>query len=264
MAELIFVGLGLGGAQDMSLRALEELRSCDRIYGEFYTSKLIDSSVRDLEQQIGKEVRLMDRTAVEEGEEVIEAARTMKVAFVCAGDTMVATTHVDIRLRAIEEKIPTRLVHGVSIFTACASSFGLQPYKFGRTITLPFQEKNFQPSSPYENILENKKRGLHSLVLLDIQDDIKRYMTAADGVRWLLDAEQRIGGGLITPYTIICAAARVGSKSERLVAGYPDRVMREDMGSPLHTLVIPGKLHFMEAMALIKLAGAPAELAENE
>jgi diphthine synthase len=264
MAELIFVGLGLGGAQDMSLKALEELRSCDRIYGEFYTSKLIDSSVPELEHQIGKEVRLMDRAAVEEGEEVIEAARTMKVAFVCAGDTMAATTHVDIRLRAMEENIPTRLIHGVSIFTACASSFGLQPYKFGRTITLPFQEKNFQPSSPYENILENKKRGLHSLVLLDIQDDVKRYMTAADGVRWLLDAELRIGGGLIAPDTIICAAARVGSRSEKLVAGYPDRVMREDMGGPLHTLVIPGKLHFMEATALIKLAGAPTELAEKD
>ncbi|MDD1743988.1 MAG: diphthine synthase [Methanomassiliicoccales archaeon] len=248
----------------MSLRALQELKSCDRIFGEFYTSKLIDSDVKGLQELIGKEVQLMDRTAVEEGEDVIDAAKTMKVAFVTAGDTMAATTHVDIRLRAMEEGIQTRLIHGVSIFTACASSFGLQPYKFGRTITLPFQEKNFQPTSPYENILENKKRGLHSLVLLDIQDDIKRYMTAADGVRWLLDAEQRIGGGLITPSTIVCAAARVGSKSEKLVAGYPEKVLREDMGGPLHTLILPGKLHFMEATALVRMAGAPAELAEGD
>jgi diphthine synthase len=206
----------------------------------------------------------MDRVAVEEGGEIIEAAKSMKVAFVSAGDTMAATTHVDIRLRAIEEHIPTRLIHGVSIFTACASSFGLQPYKFGRTITLPFQEKNFQPSSPYENILENKKRGLHSMVLLDIQDNIKRYMTAGDGVLWLLDAERRIGGGLIAPDTIICAAARVGSKSERLVAGYPEKVMKEELGGPLHTLIIPGKLHFMEARSLIKLAGAPVEIVERD
>ena len=46
---------------------------------------------------------LLDRTAVEEGEEVIDAAKTKKVAFVTAGDTMAATTHVDIRLRAMEE-----------------------------------------------------------------------------------------------------------------------------------------------------------------
>ena len=248
----------------MSLRALEELRSCDRIFGEFYTSKLIDSDVRELERLIGKRVQVLSRSEVEEGEEVIEAAKSMRVAFVCAGDTMAATTHVDIRLRAMEENVATKLIHGVSIFTACASSFGLQPYKFGRTITLPFQEENFQPTSPYENILENKKRGLHSLVLLDIQDDIKRYMTAADGVRWLLDAEQRIGGGLIAPDTIICAAARVGSRTERLVAGYPKSVMAADLGGPLHTLVLPGKLHFMEATALVKLAGAPADLADRE
>ncbi len=264
MAELIFVGLGLGGVEDMSLKALEELRSCDRVFGEFYTSKLIDSDVGGLERLIGKKVSLLNRAAVEEGEEVIDAARAMKVAFVCAGDTMAATTHLDIRLRAMEENIPTRLIHGVSIFTACASSFGLQPYKFGRTITLPFQEEHFQPTSPYENILENKKRGLHSLVLLDIQDDIKRYMTAADGVRWLIEAEQKIGGGLIAADTIICAAARVGSKTEKLVAGYPEAILSADMGGPLHTLILPGKLHFMEAMALVKLAGAPAELADEE
>ena len=73
-----------------------------------------------------------------------------------------------------------------------------------------------------------------------------------------------IGGGLISPDTIVCAAARVGSRTERLVAGYPEKVMAADLGGPLHTLVIPGKLHFMEATALIKLAGAPAELADKE
>ena len=172
MAELIFVGLGLGGVEDMSLKALEELRSCDRIFGEFYTSKLIDSDLGGLERLVGKKVSLMDRAAVEEGEEVIEAARTMKVAFVCAGDTMAATTHLDIRLQAMEENIPTRLIHGVSIFTACASSFGLQPYKFGRTITLPFQEENFHPTSPYENILENTATTHLDIRLQAMEQDI--------------------------------------------------------------------------------------------
>ena len=263
MGELLFVGLGLGGVEDMSVRALNALRGCDVIYGEFYTSRLIDSDLGQLEKYIGKGIKRLDRVDVEEGEELIEVAKSRKVAFVTAGDTMAATTHVDLRLQAIEQGIPTRLIHGVSVFTACASALGLQPYKFGRTITLPFQEKGYSPSSPYENILENKKRGLHSLVLLDIQDDVKRYMTAGDGVRWLLDAERRIGGGLITPRTIICAAARIGSNSEKLVAGYPEAVMSEEMGGPLHTLVIPGKLHFMEATALVRLAGAPPELADE-
>jgi diphthine synthase len=263
MGELIFVGLGLGGPEDMSVRALNELRSCDLIYGEFYTSKLIDAEIKDLERLIGKPIRLLERAEVEEGEEVIEAAKGGKVAFVTAGDTMAATTHVDIRLRAIEDGIPTRLVHGVSIFTASASALGLQPYKFGRTVTLPFPEEGFLPASPYENILENNKRGLHSLILLDIKDAEKRYMSATEGLHWLLDAEERLEGGLIMATTIVCAAARIGSATEKLVAGYPSNVMKVDMGPPLHALVLPGKLHFMEAMALVRLAGAPEEIAEE-
>jgi diphthine synthase len=34
----------------------------------------------------------------------------------------------------------------------------------------------------------------------------------------------------------------------------------KDFGPPLHTLVIPGNLHFMEVEALVKLAGLPGEL----
>ena len=37
-----------------------------------------------------------------------------------------------------------------------------------------------------------------------------------------------------------------------------------DMGAPLHTLVVPSKLHFMEAYALVKFADAPPEIAEGE
>jgi diphthine synthase len=263
MGELLFVGLGLGGIEDMSVRALNTLKACDFVYGEFYTSKLIDSDLGKLEEFIGKKIKKLDRVDVEEGEELIEAAKSKRVAFVTAGDTMAATTHVDLRLRAIEQGIPTRLIHGVSIFTACASALGLQPYKFGRTITLPFQEKGYSPSSPYENILENSKRGLHSLVLLDIRENEGKYMSAAEGAKWLVDAEERIGGGLIKEDTLMVGCDRVGSSSELLLAGYPSKLMHQDLGPPLHTLVIPGKLHFMEADALVRLAGAPPEIVKE-
>ena len=86
----------------------------------------------------------------------------------------------------MEVGIPTRLIHGVSIFTACASALGLQPYKFGRTITLPFQEKGFSPSSPYENILENNKRGSAFPGPAWTSGRVEgRYMSAAEGAIWL-------------------------------------------------------------------------------
>jgi diphthine synthase len=263
MGELLFVGLGLGGVEDMSVRALNALRQCEVVFGEFYTSRLIDSDLRELEAFIGKEIRKLDRAEVEEGEELLSAAQGGRVAFVTAGDTMAATTHVDVRLRAMEQGIPTRLIHGVSIFSACASALGLQPYKFGRTITLPFLEQGFAPASPYQNILENHRRGLHSLILLDIRESEARYMSAAEGVDWLLGAEERIGGGLMGDETLVAACARVGSGTETLRADFAPRLRGLDLGPPLHTLVLPGKLHFMEAEALVRLAGAPGEIVEE-
>lgn len=263
MGELLFVGLGLGGVQDMSVRALAELKSCDAVFAEFYTSKLADAELGELEDFIGKRIRLLDRVDVEEGEELFKEAKRGKVAFLSAGDTMAATTHVDLRLQALDLGIPTKLIHGISIFTACATSLGLQPYKFGRTITLPFPEKGFHPISPYEHMLENKKLGLHSLVLMDIKVDQKRYMSANEGIQWLLDAEDRVGGGLLDAKTVVCAACRVGSSTELLASGYPQTLLAKDLGPPLHTLVVPGKLHFMEAEALVKLAGAPEEILEE-
>lgn len=264
MGELIFVGLGLGGIEDMSLKALKALKGCDRVFAEFYTSKMIDSSVPDLEKTIGRRVTVLTRKEVEEGDVVVEAAKGTKVAFVTAGDPMVATTHVDIRLRAVEAGISTRLIHGASIQTACAAAFGLQPYKFGRTVTLPFLEPGYHPSSPYDNILENRDRGLHTLVLLDIKEQEGRFMTAAEGARWLLEAEKRNCKALIGDRTLICAGARIGSETERIAAGYPRDIISLDLGPPLHALVIPGKLHFLEARALVRFAGAPTEILADE
>ncbi len=263
MGELIFVGLGLGGIDDLSARALSVLKECDQVFGEFYTSKQIDSTPEDLEKVIGKRITRLCRREVEEEEIVIEAAKKGKVAFVTAGDTMAATTHVDLRIRALEEGVETVLLHGVSIFTACASALGLQPYKFGRTVTIPFPEPGYTPLSPYDNIYDNWSRGLHTLVLLDIREEGGRCMTANQAVEWLLAAERARGKGMITDKGVLCAAARVGSRTEKVTAKYPREMLSEDLGPPLHTVVVPGRLHFVEAYALVKFAGAPEEIAEE-
>lgn len=263
-SELIFAGLGLSGVDGMTVQALNALKSCDKIYAEFYTSSLLDADVKDLEKALGKGIEVVYRWQVEESEEIIADAKMMRVGFVTAGDTMLATTHVDLRIQAAEEGIPVRIFHGISIFGACPTSLGLQPYKFGRTVTLPFLEEDYQPKSPYDHIMENKRRGLHTMVLLDIRADELMYMTAHQALEWLLEGEKRWGEGLITDRTLICAVSQVGSPNEKLFAGYPEEMMKADLGTPLHTLVIPGDLHFMESFALVRFAGAPDDIIEDE
>ena len=40
--------------------------------------------------------------------------------------------------------------------------------------------------------------------------------------------------------------------------------MNLDFGEGLHSLIIPGKLHFMEAEALVEFGGAPEEIIQEE
>ena len=263
-SELIFVGLGLSGTGGMTVSALEALRECDKIYGEFYTSSVIGAEVSDLEKAIGKKINILYRADVEEGQAVIEDARQMRVAFITAGDTMLATTHVDLRIQAKYAGIPVRIFNGVSIFSAAPTAFGLQPYKFGRTVTLPFLEMNYQPKSPYDHIMENKNRGLHTLILLDIRAEELRYMTAKDAIEWLLAGEEKWQEGLITDKTLLCVVSHAGAPDQKIVAGYPRDLLKMDLGAPLQSLVLPGNLHFMEAEALVDFAGAPEEIIQDE
>ena len=263
-SELVFVGLGLSGTDGMTVKALNALKECDKIYAEFYTSTLIGTSVADLEEVLGKKIYIMYRAQVEESDDIIKDALEMRVGFITAGDTMLATTHVDLRIQAEEAGIPVRVFHGISIFSACPTSLGLQPYKFGRTVTLPFLEENYHPKSPYDHIKENKDRGLHTMILLDIRADELRYMSAHQAIEWLIEGENKWGEGLIDDRTLLCVASKVGSPEERIFAGYPQDLLKMDVGEPLQTLVLPGKLHFMEQYALVKFAGAPEEIIEDE
>ena len=85
-------------------------------------------------------------------------------------------------------------------------------------------------------------------------------MTANVAMQWLLDAEERLGKSLVTENSLFCAGARIGSSTQKLVAGFPNDILNADLGSPLHCLVMPGKLHFMEAESLCAFAGAPKSI----
>ncbi|MEE9593075.1 MAG: diphthine synthase [Thermoplasmata archaeon] len=260
MAELVFIGLGLHDERDLTVRAREEARSCDTLVAEFYTSRLTGSSVKRLAAVLRKEIQVLRRDEVEEGDRVLEAARNGKVGFLAAGDAMAATTHVDLRLRAHRLGIPTRIVPGVSALTAAAGALGLQHYKFGRTTTLPLREAGFSPTSPYEVVVANLAAGLHTLALLDLKED--RLMTPREGLEYLLETEERAGGGAVGPETLACVAGSLGSSRPTLRADRIEALLTVDPGPPLHVLVVPGGLHFMEVEALVAFAGLPEAVAE--
>jgi diphthine synthase len=262
--ELVFIGLGLYDEKDVSIRGLEELKEANKVFAEFYTSLMPGLSIRKLEGMIGKEVKVVSRRVLEEegGQIVFEAAKRGKAAFLVQGDPMIATTHVDLRISAEKMGIKTRVIHGASVVSAVRGISGLQNYKFGKAVTIPFSENGFVSETPYNVILENKKMGLHTMCYLDIKTEEQRYLTVNEALQTLLELEKQKKEQVATPRTLVIGVARAGSPQPVVNAGYIEEVINCDFGAPPHTLIFPGKLHFMEAEALITLADAPKDVKE--
>ena len=261
---LAFIGLGLYDERSITVEGREALRACDRAFAEFYTSRLVGATVEELEAHHGVDIELRDRDGVErDPEPILAAAEAGDVAFLTAGDTMISTTHVDLRLRARRRGIETRVIHGVTAQSAAGGLTGLQNYRFGKATTLPFpwaHGGDDVPDSLVETVEANRERGLHTLVYLDIKvdkpagyEDRETFMTADRAASLLAGVEGWAGeAGVVV--------ARAGSPDPTVAADSLSALADREFGDPLHLLVLPGDLHHVEREALEVLGGAPAEL----
>jgi diphthine synthase len=264
LGEIVFVGLGLHDEMGISLRGLEEIKTADNVFIELYTNLMADFSKENLEKISSKELQIVSREELEErsGKLILETAETGKVVLLVPGDPLIATTHVALRIHAKKLGIKTRIVHGASILSAVIGLSGLHNYKFGKSVTIPILSEN--PSeTPYEVIAQNKKRGLHTLCLLDVKVEENRYMKICEGLESLLKVEEKRKENIVVIDTLVVGIARAGSNYPTVRAGFLEDLLGYDFGGPPHSIVFPGELHFMEAEALIVLAGAPDSLREN-
>ena len=260
MKELVFIGLGLHDEKGISLQGLEETKTADHAFIELYTNLLPDFSKNRFETMVNKQVHIVSRHDLEEenGALILNAAEKGKTVFLIPGDPFIATTHVSLRIEAEKRGIKIRIVHGASVLSAIIGLSGLHNYKFGKTVTIPFPE-NFS-ETPYNVILQNKKLGLHTLCLLDLKVEEKRFLSINKALTLLLEIEQRRKEQVVTPSTVTVGVARAGSPAPTLKAGFVKDLVKHDFGDPPQSLIFPGDLHFMEAEALVAFAGAPERL----
>jgi len=264
---LYLVGLGLGDAKDITVKGLEVVRKCQRVYLEHYTS-ILTCSKEDLEAFYGRQVILADRDLVEQGaDEILHGAEDEDIALLVVGDPYGATTHLDLQLRAREQGIQTRAIHNASILNAVGAC-GLSLYKFGETVSVPFWEDNWEPDSFYDRILSNRRNGLHTLCLLDIkvkersvENLIKgrdifeppRFMSTQQAIEQLIEIIKRKGEegpSLFDEDTLCVAMARIGCDDQKMVSGSLKDLSRLDMGKPLHSLIVAGDLQEFEKEAI--------------
>lgn len=257
---LAFVGLGLGDHTDITVKGLDTVKQSTHVYLESYTSIFPHLGKEKLEQFYEKEIIEADRDLVESGcEEMLEHAQNGLVSFVVVGDPLCATTHTDLFLRAKERGIEVRVIHNASIMNA-VSSTGLQLYRFGETVSIPFFTENWRPFSFVEKIEKNRASGYHTLCLLDIKVkeqttenmmkgrkiyEPPRFMTIRQSIDQILEARED------WRRTLMVGVARLGSPDQVIYSGEADVLREKEFGGPLHSLVIPAEdMHDCEQLFL--------------
>ncbi len=250
---LYFVGIGIAGTSGITDEARSAIASSRTVYAERFTSPVADAEIdelRDIATRGGAAFKVAPRWMVEDGGEILREAARGDVSLVCFGDPYVATTHIELRTRAVAQKTKTRSVHGASSLTSMVGECGLHQYKVGRTTTVTGEEA----STPYNVLDENIQRGCHTVLLLEYNQDAGEFLAPADALRSLLDIEAEARHGAATPETFVMVASRIGRNDQSITAGRISGVLDQDFGEPPHSIVVPGTLHFTETDAINALA----------
>jgi len=258
---LTLVGLGLCDETDITLKGLEVIKNADEVYLESYTATLMTDTA-SLERLYGRPVTVMYRHDVEaHNDDMLQKAEQSNVAFLVVGDPFCATTHSDLVLRARKMGINVKVVHNASIMSSVAEC-GLQLYRFGQTVSIPFFEDNWKPVSFYDRVKANMDNGLHTLCLLDIKVkeqslknlmkglpifDPPRFMTVRNAIEQLLEVEDLRNQKVCCNHTKAFGIARLGSESQSLRSGTLGELQQMDFGPPMHSLVLCAEtLHDIE------------------
>ena len=196
---LYLISLGLADKNDVSLRAIDAARRCDKLYIERYTN-YYGSSNKELEKLFGKKIAGLKRGDVESSK-LIDESKKENIGLLVIGDVFSATTHSSLMLEAFDKKIKVEVIHGSSILTAVGET-GLMLYNFGKTASIPKDNKNIE--SPYDILKRNK--DLHTLFLLDLG------LSFNEAIIYLLGVEKKRKGKVFDENKL-CVVCSFGKKT---------------------------------------------------
>ena len=245
---LWFVGLGISGFKSIPNEALDILSKADIVYLEQFTSPIGESDLVKIKNVTKGEFKPAKRWLVEDGNEILQNAKKKKVVLLSYGDPYIATTHIELRTRAIEEKIKTFSIHASSSLTSMIGECGLHFYKVGRIATIMSETKSL--TTPYYIIYKNIIEGNHTILLLEYNQDKDFFLDPKDALNALLETEKGQKRNVIDLSTYVIVASRIGFKDQTIISGKISSLKKRDIGKPPHTVIVPGRLHFTESDAL--------------
>jgi diphthine synthase len=245
---LWFVGLGISGLEGASTSTIQVLKKADMTFFEVFTSPISKQEISKIKKLVKGKLTIAPRWMVEDGKAILELAKKKNVVLLAYGDPYVATTHLELRTRAEQDKIKTRTIHAASAITSLIGECGLHHYKIGRPVTIMRELPSL--ATVYYTIYENMVKGSHSLLILEFDNSSNFFLDPRDAISNLLETEKGQKRNVIDQSTFAIVASRIGSKSQKIISGKLGTLVKTDFGKPPHTIIIPGRLHFTEHDAI--------------
>jgi len=258
---LWFVGLGISGSEGIGSDAVKTLKKADLVFLEIFTSPITKSELTKIKKLVKGEFKTAPRWLVEDGKDILKESKKKDVVLLSYGDPYIATTHIELRTRAVLEKIRTKTIHAASAITSLIGECGLHFYKIGKVVTMMKEQQSV--SSVYYTIYDNLVAGNHTIIILEFNNDTKFFLNPKDAFSNLLLTESCQKRNVIDDSTFAIVASRIGSKNQKIIAGKISGLKYVDFGKPPHTIIIPGKMHFTESDALKVLAKCLDEPFDN-
>ena len=258
---LWFAGIGLSGLESISIETQKLLKNADIVYLEEFTSPISKPEIIKIKKSVKGQFKIAKRWMVEDGKEILKNSKRKKVVLLTYGDPFIATTHIELRSRAIKEKIKTKTFHAASAVTALVGECGLHYYKVGRIVTIMNDLKSM--TTPYYVTYTNAIQGNHTVLLLEYNQDAKFFLDPSNALSDLLKTEKEQKRKIISPSSFVIIASRIGFKNQKITAGKISNLIKQDFGRPPHSIIIPGSLHFTESDALKIFANCIDEPFDN-
>jgi diphthine synthase len=255
---LRFIGLGINGYKSISIHVLEILMKCDAIYLERFSAFVSDDELNGLRSlaeihDFKMNILPAERWFVEDGRDILEQARTGDLALLTYGDPLIATTLIELYVRAVKNSIKVDVIHAASGITSLIGEAGLHLYKFGRIITIMSESQS--TVSVYNTIFENLLGRNHTLILTEYNNEHSKpfFLNPNSAFKALLQAENDFRYKVFFKDTFAIVASRIGMPDQKIMSGRVRSLNGINFGQGPHSIIITGALHFTEVEALMTL-----------
>lgn len=278
---LYIIGIGINEFESLSLGSMEILKNSDIVYVERFTGFISDEFVNNLSDILRNtsgssstnefEIKFIKRWFIEDGREILENAQNSNVCILVYGDPLVATTYNELLVRAKKQSIDFKVVHSSSGILSLMGESGLQPYKFGKMVTM--MDDPMSSITVYNTIYENMCLGLHTLILTEYNNDDGKnnfqsssnpfFLSPSRVIDLLLEREKEIKLLNFSVETYGLVATKIGHKESTFSSGTIKSLLKLEYNGGPNSIIIPGKLHFTEVDSIRYLTSMFDEPTDN-